>query len=98
MVPLARMCPPSLEEREAGTFRNLTWLRVAQGRRHCQVRGDGLGAGGWARQTRTPAFSPLSVNGVCSIPGMMHFNKSSSQQDNGIQWRWSSCLSLRGAK
>lgn len=40
---------------------------VGRGRRHHQVGGDGLGAGGWARQYRTPPppLSPLSQGMVC---------------------------------
>lgn len=49
IVPVEnRICPPLLEKREVGSFRNLTWLQVlyrtGQERQHCQVGADGVGA------------------------------------------------------
>lgn len=76
IIPMRnRICPYGLEEKEADSSRNLTWLYILYilTRGGSIVRDEEMGMG-YAR-LEFPPF--LSFNGACSISGIMHYNISS---------------------
>lgn len=72
-VPMERrMCSPSREEREVGSFRNMSWLYMPYM---------------LAREDPMPDQSLhilSSFNAICSITSVVCFKKSSLCQDKGI--------------
>ena len=85
IVPVEnRMCPSGLEEREVGSFRNLTWLCIL----HMLVREGSMikheeMVWEWDMPNQDPIYSP-SFNGARSMPGIVYFERSSLQQNNVI--------------
>lgn len=81
-----RICPLGLEEREVGSFRNLTWLclssMMAGGAISSTVRCEEMGCGQDVPD-QDPHVLP-SFHGVGSISGKEHFNRSGFQQSNAI--------------
>lgn len=84
-----RTYPASLEERETGSFGNLTWLYTPYITIHTGREAALVGLSGWTGggrcQTRTPTSSPLSM---AHVPF-----QSSWVSTTGSQWRLNSSSS-----